>query len=63
MRSIYESESDESFFIDVETRESFVSVEELMGGGGVELLGGREGEVEIGERCRGQKPEPRGDWW
>jgi hypothetical protein len=43
MRSIYESESDESFFIDVETRESFVSVEELMGGRGVELLGGRGG--------------------
>jgi hypothetical protein len=42
MRSIYESESDESFFIDVETRESFVSVEELMRGGAVgRAWGGR----------------------
>jgi hypothetical protein len=59
MRSIYESESDESFFIDVETRESFVSVEELMGGGGGWSCweGVGEGEVEIGERCRWQKPE------
>jgi len=41
MRSIYESESDESFFIDVETRESFVSVEELMGVVPLEGRGGR----------------------
>lgn len=63
MRSIYESESDESFFIDVETRESFVSVEELMRGGAVGRAWGGEGEVEIGERCRRRAPEATGDDW